>query len=95
MDSQRNELAEKSYQMLTKAGVTELNQTIWIGPERLPARVESVTPPMTVMGRQVPETTTTITYSDWGEPVKITVPPPEKVRESAMPKVPGISQPPK
>lgn len=90
-----NELAKKSYQLLTDMGVTELNQTIWVGADQLPLKVESVTPAMTVMGREIPETTTTVTYSDWGDPVSITVPPANKVRETTMPKIPGMPQPPK
>jgi hypothetical protein len=43
---------------------------LWIGADNLPRRVDS-----RVVGRKVPPTTTTVTYSDWGKPVAISVPP--------------------
>ncbi|RCW45365.1 hypothetical protein DFQ14_103336 [Halopolyspora algeriensis] len=91
---QGNEIAKSSRQMLVKQGITEIDQTIWIGPDELPLKVEAVTPSMTVMNQQVPETTTTVTYSDWGKPVDITVPPASEVSEMEMPQIPGMPQPP-
>ncbi len=43
---------------------------LWIGDDGLPLRVDS-----RVVGAAVPGTTTTVTYSDWGKPVRITAPP--------------------
>ncbi|MDR7301278.1 hypothetical protein [Haloactinomyces albus] len=92
---QGSKLVKSSRQMLIKQGITELDQTIWVGSDGLPLKVKSVTPSMTVMNQQVPETTTTVTYSDWGKPVDITVPPASKVSEMEMPQIPGMPQPPK
>lgn len=55
--------------------------TLWVDSEDLPAKVETVSPPMTMMGQEIPESTVTVTYSDWGAPVDITVPPENKVNE--------------
>jgi hypothetical protein len=43
---------------------------MWISGENLPLRVDS-----RVVGGKAPGTTTTVTYSDWGSPVSISVPP--------------------
>ncbi|SFT97661.1 hypothetical protein SAMN04487904_1185 [Actinopolyspora lacussalsi subsp. righensis] len=69
-----------AYELFQKQGIEELRKTVWIGPNDLPMRVKTVTPKMEVMGTEVPETTTKITYSGWGEPVDITVPPADKVQ---------------
>ncbi len=85
------ELARFGLEVLRKAGITELRSTVWIGREGLPLKFRSTVPPFTVMDRQVPETTTTVTYSGWGEPVTITVPPASRVAEGApMPKLPEL-----
>lgn len=92
---QSSGIAKSSSRMLLERGVTEINQAVWVGSDDLPLKFRSVTPPMKVMKQQIPETTTTVTYSDWGKPVDITVPPASKVREREMPKIPGMPQPPK
>jgi hypothetical protein len=43
---------------------------LWISDDNLPLRVDS-----RVVGGKTPQTTTTITYSDWGKPVSIAAPP--------------------
>jgi hypothetical protein len=43
---------------------------LWIGDDDLPLRVDS-----RVVGAALPGTTTTVTYSDWGKPVRISAPP--------------------
>lgn len=43
---------------------------MWISKENLPLRIDS-----RVVGGKAPGTTTTVTYSDWGRPVSIAVPP--------------------
>jgi hypothetical protein len=43
---------------------------IWLGDDDLPLRYET-----RVLGGAAPETTTTVTYSDWGKPVTISAPP--------------------
>jgi hypothetical protein len=43
---------------------------LWIGADNLPLRVDS-----RVVGGKAPQTTTTVTYSDWGKPVSIAAPP--------------------
>lgn len=69
------------YKVLVDSGITEVKQTVWADADGLPAKVNAVTPPMNVMGQQVPETTTTVTYKDWGKPVTITVPPADQVQQ--------------
>ncbi|WP_019855354.1 hypothetical protein [Actinopolyspora mortivallis] len=69
------------YGMLAENMDGEIRTTLWVDSEELPAKVETVSPPMTMMGQEIPETTTTVTYSDWGAPVDITVPPESKVNE--------------
>ncbi|PRW63290.1 hypothetical protein CEP50_11420 [Actinopolyspora mortivallis] len=59
----------------------KVRTTLWVDSEDLPAKVKTVSPPMTMMGQEVPESTATVTYSDWGAPVDITVPPESKVNE--------------
>ncbi len=78
---------KKMLQPVLDAGVSELRQTVWVDEDDLPVRVRSTMPPMEVMGQQVPEMTTTVNYSAWGEPVDITVPPAEQVQE--MPEMGG------
>ncbi|MHA6801085.1 hypothetical protein [Bounagaea algeriensis] len=75
------EQQKKMLQPVLDAGVSELRQTVWVSEDDLPIRVRSTMPPMEVMGQQVPEMTTTVNYSAWGEPVDITVPPAEQVQE--------------
>ncbi|MHA6805578.1 hypothetical protein [Salinifilum ghardaiensis] len=75
------EQQKKILQPVADAGVDQLRQTVWVGEDDLPIRVKSVVPPMEIMGQQVPETTTTVNYSEWGEPVDITVPPADQVQE--------------
>ncbi|NHD18596.1 MULTISPECIES: hypothetical protein [unclassified Actinopolyspora] len=72
---------KKSAEMLINSGVTETEKTVWVDSNNLLMKVENVTPAMKIAGQQVPETTQTVTYSDWGEPVDITVPPASKVSE--------------
>lgn len=78
-------LAKKSYEMLLQGGVTEIKQTVWADEQGRPMKVEQITPPMNVMGTQVGESTTTLTYSGWGEPVNVTEPDASQVRDFEMP----------
>jgi hypothetical protein len=43
---------------------------MWVSDEGLPLRVDS-----RVVGGKAPQSTTTVTYSDWGKPVSIAAPP--------------------
>ncbi|MEV0056906.1 hypothetical protein AB0H34_41265 [Saccharopolyspora shandongensis] len=70
-----------AFQALADAGVTELKQTVWVDAEGLPLKTDSTTPALTVAGQQIPESTMTVHYSDWGKPVQITVPPADQVQE--------------
>lgn len=72
---------QEMFQSAIEGGITELKQTLWIDEENLPIRAESTTPPAEMMGQQIPETTTTVNYSDWGEPVDVEEPPQEEVQE--------------
>nr|WP_218863659.1 hypothetical protein [Actinopolyspora biskrensis] len=74
-------LQKSSFETLINAGVNEISKTLWVDSNNLLMKVESVTPSMKIAGQQIPESTRTITYSDWGEPVDITVPPASKVNE--------------
>ena len=84
-----SEAAKNSYQLLLDNGVTELKSTLWIGEDGLPVKAEAVNPAMNVMGREIPETTVTMTYSDWGAPVQITEPPADQVQEMNTPSMPN------
>ncbi|GAA3355019.1 hypothetical protein [Saccharopolyspora gregorii] len=81
-------ILKQSYEMMLKAGVTELKQTVWADEEGRPLKVEQVTPPMNIAGQQVGESTTTLTYSDWGKPVSVAKPDASQIREFEMPGLP-------
>ncbi len=51
---------------------------LWVGDDDLPARYET-----RVVGGSAPETTTTVSYSDWGKPVTISAPRPADVVDLA------------
>lgn len=74
-------LRKSSLETLINAGVGEINKTVWVDSNNLLMKVKNVTPSMEIAGQQIPETTQNITYSDWGDPVDITVPPASKVSE--------------
>ncbi|MEU6132003.1 hypothetical protein ABZ805_22750 [Saccharopolyspora sp. NPDC047091] len=81
-------ILKQSYEMLLKAGVTELKQTVWADDEGRPLKVEQTTPPMNIAGQQVDESTTTLTYSDWGKSVSVAKPDASQIREFEMPGLP-------
>lgn len=81
-------MAKSGMRVLQKQGIKEVERTVWVGPDGLPAKVESTTPAMEVMGQKIPKSTITVTYSDWGKPVDITVPPESKIRD--MPAIPSM-----
>lgn len=84
------EESKQGLRMFADNGVTELKQTIWVDAEQLPVKATSTTPPMTMMGQQIPESTITVTYKDWGKPVTITEPPADQIQEMpSMPAMPG------
>ncbi|MFR9732124.1 hypothetical protein ACL03H_23105 [Saccharopolyspora sp. MS10] len=84
-------IVKQSYEMLLRGGITELTQTVWVDEEGRPVKVEQITPPMTISGQRIGESTTTLSYSGWGEPVSVAAPDPSQVREFTMP---GLPQPP-
>jgi hypothetical protein len=51
---------------------------LWIGDDALPLRVDS-----RVVGGATPGATTTVTYTDWGKPVRISAPPRSQVVDLA------------
>lgn len=90
-----NQLAQLGQDVMRKNGITELHSTFWVSDQGLPLKYTTTVPPMTAMGREIPEITTTVTYSDWGKPVEITVPPASKVGEGVqMPKIPELPKQP-
>ncbi|SDP71648.1 hypothetical protein SAMN04487905_107251 [Actinopolyspora xinjiangensis] len=80
--AQSGSSAQKLYEFLREQGIEQTRKTVWIGPNDLLMKVESTNPSMEIAGQKIPEITTKVTYSDWGEPVDITVPPAEKVQSS-------------
>ncbi|WP_243792220.1 hypothetical protein [Saccharopolyspora gloriosae] len=78
-------LAKQSYEILLQGGVTEIKQTVWADEQGRPLKVEQITPPMNVMGKQLGESATTLTYSDWGKPVDVAEPDASQVRDFEMP----------
>ncbi|PKW19939.1 hypothetical protein [Saccharopolyspora spinosa] len=70
-----------AYEALVGAGVSEIKQTVWLDAEGLPIKANSTTPALNVAGQQIPESTMTVRYSDWGKPVQINIPPADQVQE--------------
>ncbi|ASU77666.1 hypothetical protein CDG81_04350 [Actinopolyspora erythraea] len=80
--AQSGNSARQTYEFLREQGVEETRKTVWIGPNGLLMKVKPTNPSMEIAGQKVPEITTKVTYSDWGEPVDITVPPADEVQGS-------------
>ncbi|KAA5832878.1 hypothetical protein ABT337_11975 [Saccharopolyspora hirsuta] len=76
------------FKVMLDSGVTEIKQTVWVDSDKLPLQVKMTTPALKVQGQEIPETTLTVHYSDWGKPVNITTPPADQVQE--MPSLPGM-----
>lgn len=76
----RDETLRRSAKTMVDGGVTQQKLDLWITAENLPAKTHSVTPPMKVMGMQIPEMTTILTYQNWGKPVSITTPPADQIQ---------------
>ncbi|ASU77667.1 hypothetical protein CDG81_04355 [Actinopolyspora erythraea] len=68
---------QRAQRMLDR-GVEELEYVFWVDERGLPMRITSEIPDMAGIPS---DARMVITYSDWGEPVDITVPPAEKVDE--------------
>jgi hypothetical protein len=64
---------KQMYQAAVQQGVRTSNIDVWLNGDNLPVRFATTS---TVNGRQV---TTTGTYTQWGAPVQITVPPADQV----------------
>ncbi|MER7009800.1 hypothetical protein ABT324_00025 [Saccharopolyspora sp. NPDC000359] len=79
---------KQGFKLMLDSGVTEIKQTVWVDSDKLPLQVKMTTPAMNIQGQQIPETTLTVHYSDWGKPVTITAPPADQVQE--MPSMPGM-----
>jgi hypothetical protein len=69
-------------QGLLNSGVKQTKQSIWIDSDGLPLKTVSTVPLMTIDGgKQKQESTSTVTYQDWGKPMTITVPPADQITE--------------
>jgi hypothetical protein len=69
------------FRMALDGGVTRITHSVWLDDAGLPVKVDTVTPPTTVRGKQIGEVTVTHSFRDWGKPVSITPPPAEQTQE--------------
>ncbi|SHE46722.1 hypothetical protein [Streptoalloteichus hindustanus] len=74
---------------LQKAGVGAFHTTFWVNSDNLPARFEMKVPAPKAGDKPV-EARFSGTYTDWGKPVEVAVPPAEKVAE--FPEIPGFKE---
>ncbi|MCP2260409.1 hypothetical protein LX15_004123 [Streptoalloteichus tenebrarius] len=74
---------------LQKAGVGAFHTTFWVNAENLPVRFEMTVPAPKTADKPM-EAKFSGTYTDWGKPVEVTVPPAEQVAE--FPEIPGFQE---
>ncbi|MGW1681018.1 hypothetical protein [Saccharopolyspora sp. NPDC002376] len=82
------EAQKAGFKVLLDSGVNEIKQTVWVDADKLPLKVTVISPAMKIQGQDIPETTLTMHYADWGKPVEITTPPADQVQD--MPSTPGL-----
>ncbi len=95
-------LTKQAVKPLTDAGAMSYEMRLWVNDNGLPIKAvmdltDVYTAAAKIGGQPAPDgrSTSTITYSAWGEPVKVEAPPENKVGQMPqLPQQPGGQQPP-